>query len=286
MNVENLENLDDVNLFLTKISYGKFYFTCNKQVLIKELKQHLAIVNEISGSEKLKIEKETDEELLNYNDYSLSDDIQSVVSSLDRSEIDVFLEKYETITDALDFAFCQKKTVYFELDYSLYRYAKKMGSKLKVAFGVDDKGPFFNGSEKELNTYEKIIRAFRNGDDIIEFSAETTSIATVRCYVSTISKMCNRKIKCGVKNGNITVFLKPVTKEQELKREIQYKINEFDHLSDAIAVLHELLAESVELKRIEDDSEDFNSEIVEEKQEIVEDEDEQYDYNDNKDDDF
>lgn len=246
MNVARLESKENVYEFMRNIKYGTNHFKCSEDNLISFLNDIKEIINESCGSKKLLLKYEKDADMLEFAGYTLDDNLCMIVCN-EQSELLPSLSKDSLlIRYFLSKAFNSKSLVRFDLDPSLYRYAKKIASN-KLIFGVDDEGAFFNGAEKELSVYDKMINAFRAGNDTIEFNSENTSIATIRCYTSTLSKMSGRKIKCAIKEGMITVYLKPITKKDELKRKVQYLLNEFDTEKEGFDLLREILHESTQL---------------------------------------
>lgn len=250
MNVTSLECMENVYEFVKNINQGTNYFIYSRPNLLNTLDEIIQIINESAGSKKLLLRAEKDVDMLKFAGYTVQDNLHVLICNDKPSSLPVLSEDSLLLKNFMSQAFNYKNLIRFDLDPSLYRYAKKLASN-KLIFGVDSLGAFFNGAEKELSIYEQITKAYYAGEDTIEFNAMNTSIATIRCYTSTLSKMSGKKIKCAIKTGVITVFLKPLTKKDELKRKVQYILNELDDEKQGFDLLREMLNESnIEYKEI------------------------------------
>ena len=243
MYVQQLTNEESINDFIDKIEYGINYFAYKNQQTYRDVCEKTDIINAVIGHKQLFVKVEYNEILLTQHGYSPADKIHIVFSELDGKDLPKTHNNCFKIRDYFYEAYNSKGVVYFEIPDSVAKFAKSISTS-KVSFGKDENGYFYNGIEKEISTYKKMENAFYAGEEIIEFDKAEVSSQTVRCYASAISNASGVKIKCSVLDGVITVFLKPLTRKQSLKRKLVHILNECDAEIEAFEVLNEIIQEN------------------------------------------
>lgn len=243
MKVQTLDNRTDMIKFISNLNYGQNYIYKPKDFLFEDIQERVFIINKSLNSDSLRFEKVEDKILLEFNGYLLEHNIWSVISCIENKLIPVLSEDSYCIKKFAQKAFNDKEVIFFDLDKSLYSYARKLNFNNKVNFAILNGKACFNGLEKQLSVFKRIEHAYYSGEDTIDFDTKTTSISTVRCYASTLSNLSGKKIKCSSRDGLITVFFKEEDRHSQLKRKLGYLLNEFEEDADAIDFLLMMVAE-------------------------------------------
>ena len=241
MKVQTIKTKEDMILFISKLSYGQNFIHKPNDYLFKSIEERLFIMNKSRNSESFRLEEITDLVLLEFHGYSSENNIYSIISTVENENLPILSEDSYNIKSFAQKAFNNKEMVFFNLDQSLYDYVKKSDFGKKANFLIVNGKPCFNGLEKQLSVYKRIEHAYYSNEESIDFDAKNTSIATVRCYTSTLSNISGKKIKCSAKDGVITVFFKEENRHSMLKRKFRHLLNEFEEDSDAIDFLTELI---------------------------------------------
>lgn len=245
--IENLQNESDVISFIDKIKYGSTYFISKNNDVISFIDNCVAIINESLNKKALYLEEEKFIDELEFRNCRLGDGLYKIVSNVDKEAIpDLNIDSYY-IDKKLNEAFNTKAKVRISLDQSLHKYAKKI-AKNNVIFDVDENGPFFLGTVKLKSIYDQITEAFYSGNDYISFDVKKVSVATVRCYTSTISKMSGKKFRCNIDENFVVVRFKPMTDYEEVKSKIIPILKTFNTDLGIRNFLNELSKEYLEVK--------------------------------------
>lgn len=255
MKLQIIKNENDIKELISGLSYGQNYILNPSENLCENIEERIFIINKSCNSEPLRLEKITDEVFLEFEGYSVEDNIWSIISSVENNQIPVLSDDSYSIKTFAQKAFNNKEVVFFNLDPSLYAYAKKLNFGNKISFSCINNRPCFNGLEKQPSVYKKIEHAYHAGEETIDFDPKTVSIATLRCYASTLSNLSGKKIRCSMKDGLITIFFKEEDRLSQLKRKFGYLLSEFEEDSDAIDFL-KLLISDMESKSKDDHVED------------------------------
>jgi hypothetical protein len=170
----------------------------------------LKVINESLSAQVVRYEPEQLVDVLEMYGRKYDDGLFKIISTRTKDKLPNLSEDSYNMHKFLNDAFNNKRKVNFYLDPSLYSYAKRLAKK-DLIFDVDDVSAFFWGVNKELSVYDKIKKAFYSGEDSIKFDVKTVSVATVRCYASTLSQMSGNKFRTKILNGFVTVFFKPLT---------------------------------------------------------------------------
>lgn len=245
-NIKTLENESDVLSFLNKISYGTTYFVSKNNDAISFLDNCVDLINKSLDKKSLRIEDEKLIDELRFRGFNFGDGLKKVISGVQKEEIPVLSEDSYYIRKYMTQAFNEKRQVRFNLDKSLYNYAKKL-AKNNLVFDVDDDGPFFLAHGKTMSIYDQIVQAFYKEEDSISFDVKKVSVSTIRCYASTISKMSGNKVKCNISNGLVTVQFKLLSEREELKNKIIPLLELFKSNNEKKSFLIELAAEFIEI---------------------------------------
>lgn len=256
--IEKLESDNDVLRLINIIDYGSTYFICENENVISFLDSCVKVINESLGVKTVRFERETLVDVLEMYEVKNGHGLFKIISSRSREQLPMLSDDSFNIHKFLNEAFNDKKKVYLSLDPSLYGYAKKLAKK-DLIFDVDDDGPFFLGVNKELSVYEKIKNAFYSGKESIKFDAKTVSVATVRCYASTLSQMSGNKFRTRIVDGFVTVYFKPLSDKDEAKNKITAILNFLDTKQEKILFLTGLAYE-IEANDVIDDSKAKKSE--------------------------
>jgi len=217
--VLNLENERDVLNFVSIIDYGSNHFVCKDDEILNFVKNCATILNEAYGSVSFRIEKEELVDMLEFYEVKRNDGLYRFVSSIEKEFLPNLHDDSFYMVKYMNQAFNEKRRVRLSLDDSLFKYARKM-AKNDVVFDTDEDSPFFMCAKRELSIYEQIKRSFYRGDDYIKFDSENISVATVRCYASTISKLSGKKFRCNIDEGYVTIYFKKISDSEDAEKRI------------------------------------------------------------------
>lgn len=212
--IQKLENESDVINFIDRIDYGSIYFIAKNVDVISFIDNCMKVINASLGAQVVRYEPEQLVDMLQMYGMTFGDGLYKIISTRSKDQIPELSDDSYNIAKFLNDAFNNKRLVRLDIDQSLYPYAKRLAKK-DVLFDVDSTGPFFWGVNKEKSVYDQIKQAFYNGEDSIKFDVKTVSVATVRCYTSTLSKMSGNKFRCNIIDGFVTVQFKPISDEQD-----------------------------------------------------------------------
>jgi len=239
--VKKIVTFSDVMAFAGSIDYGASYFICKDQEVSIFLKDAFKIINGSIGREVTRVVEEKSIEELEFRNMTLSDGLCKVICSVKNDVIPALNEDSFFLFRYMNQAFYTGEMVSFELHESLYKYAKKQAIK-DIVFGVSDGSAYFVKSKNKKSIYESIKESFYNGEDNIKFDLKDTSVATVRCYASTISKFSGVKFRCNIVDSEIVVYFKPLSLMDEGKNKIITILkNNFNDNSQVQMLLNELL---------------------------------------------
>ena len=217
--IKKLETEADVINIIETIDYGSTYFICENEDIISYLEDCLRVINESLSAQVVRFEQEGLIDILNDYGRKYGDGLCKIISSRPKDKLPELSEDSYNIRKFLNDAFNNKRKVNFYLDPSLHNYAKRLAKK-DVMFDVDDVSAFFWGVNKELSVYDQIKKAFYSGEDSIKFDVQTVSVATIRCYTSTLSKMSGNKFRCNIVEGFVIVYFKPISDVEDARNRI------------------------------------------------------------------
>jgi len=215
----DIQGDENVLSFINKIDYGSNYFISNDNETLIFIKDCCKIINASLDNQVVRIEEEKAIDELEFRGFKFGEGLHKIVCSVKKDDLLNLSDDSYMMFKYIKEAFNSESMVKLYLDDSLHSYAKKQAKK-DLIFGLDNEIPFFIKAKKKLNVYEQIKQSFYNGEDYIKFDFKTTSVATVRCYASTISNMAGVKFRCSIVDGFITVYFKPISIEQDAENKI------------------------------------------------------------------
>jgi len=240
--IKKLESESDVINIIETIDYGSTYFICENEEILSFVDNCLKVINESLSAQVVRFESEKLIDILEAHGRNYDDGLYKIISSRPKDKLPVLSDDSYNILKFLNDAFNNKRKVNFYLDPSLYDYAKRL-SKKDVVFDTDDVSAFFWGINKELSIYDQIKKAFYSGEDSIKFDVNAVSVATVRCYTSTLSKMSGNKFRCNIIDGFVTVYFKPLNDFDDARNRILPIIGVFKTKEKKFEFLMSLAAE-------------------------------------------
>lgn len=222
-------NENNIYSFMNTIEYGSNLIVYNNESFRKIMQDNLSVLCEILEPGALEEIPHADLDLIE-GEYRqvLIPGTFNILYRIRGEEIPQLKECDFRVKDILDDAVISRaKSVRFDLDVRLHKYAARLAKKYGVRFGHDQGLQYFDGSVKELPVSVRIENAFNEGRENISFDAKETRIATVRQYTSTLNSILGKKFRCTLDKGIITVHFNALSRESEFISKLDKLFNEY-----------------------------------------------------------
>lgn len=196
--------------FLDFIEYGKNLIRFDSFNSEVRLKRCVDIINELLGSESIRIalEEENEEE----------GNVYAVIWAVKDNPPPSITEDEIDLPERAVQASLEKSSVQLDINSKLKNYAKKIAENNGIRLTSSGGVMFFNGTDKKPPVFSLIQQAYNEGKSFIEFDSKQVKAQTVRIYASQFNTFMGTKFSVSANKDKIRVqFVKPTAAEQAIE---------------------------------------------------------------------
>lgn len=200
-------NKENIYSFMNSIEYGTNLVTFEDITSRAILYENIELLNEVLGPGAIELNPFINTEIV--NGQYVDAEVEGVFNVLYRNrsqEIPQLTKTDYCLKNFLKSAISEKTRYELKLDERLHKYAAKLAKRNGIKFGSNEKGQYFEGSEKAKPILRQLEEAYDRGDECIVFDTKDVSIHTVRCYASTLGSINGEKFSCEAAYGKLTVY--------------------------------------------------------------------------------
>lgn len=220
METKKLNTSKDVIDFMQKIKYGSNLVSYESNEAQIQMTKNLEILNQILGVNAI------DEVDVLDDDENVIPGIFNVLYRVKGVDIPELSIAEWNIRDLISDVKNGKKPSINKIDERLFKFCKKQAILNGLKFKATIDGCYFTNTKGRESVFDKMDKAYKNGDDSISFSLSEFNINTIRQYSSNLGLIYGKKFQCNNEGGNMTIYFKELTREEKFRKSIQKVINE------------------------------------------------------------